>query len=213
MNQQIAHMLSNWVHELSKHRKTTRVEPKTATSILTAIYYTSTTFGFPRVTQKPSRIVKENEAKNNITFNVRQLTNDPKRVPFRFPFSLISHLFGALAPEDPSTFPKSQKGAQTVAPRVPQAAPPKLKGRHNEPGLTSSEKTASVCNFFHIVFRWLSQRPKKANRCQKLPSRASEIMHFCITTAGFCFNLRGRNSPQATEIRRTSSEVAGRAGY
>ena len=69
----------------------------------TDICYTWTTFGFPRVTQKPSIIVKENVAKHNITFNVRQVTNDLKRVPFRFPFY---DLCGALAPEDPSTAPK-----------------------------------------------------------------------------------------------------------
>ena len=84
-----------------------------------------------------------------------------KGIPLAFIFHQFWRLFGAFAPEDPSTFPKSQKGAQTGAPRVPQAAPPKLKGRHNEPrDWLFGEKTASVCNFFHIVFRWLSRRSK-----------------------------------------------------
>ena len=109
-----------------------------------------------KVTQKPSGIVKENEANKNITFNVRQVTNDLKRVPFRVPCFLNFRIFfGALAPEEkfpsgsncslifasfwsfgprgPQYPPKLQKGPQSRAPRVSQAAPPKLKGRHNEP--------------------------------------------------------------------------------
>ena len=52
--------------------------------------------------------------------------------PFRRPFFISFDVFWSFGPGGPQYLPKSQKGSQTGDPRVPQAAPPKLKGRHNE---------------------------------------------------------------------------------
>ena len=84
MSRKVAHMLSNWDHKLNQNHKTNKVEPKRATPFLINIYDTLATFGLPRVTQKPSRIVKENGANNYITFNVCQLTNNLKKLPSGF---------------------------------------------------------------------------------------------------------------------------------
>ena len=99
ISRKVTHMRSKWVQKWSHNRQKTQLEQKRATSIPTAICYTLTTFGFPRVTQKPSRIVKENGPKNNITFTVRQVTNNLKRLPFRLPFFVHFRIFLELWPQ------------------------------------------------------------------------------------------------------------------
>ena len=98
MGRKVTHMRSNWLQKWSQNRQKTQLEQKRATSIPIAICYTLTTFGFPRTTQKSSRIVKENGQKNNITFTVRQVTNDLKRLPFRPPFFINFDVFVELWP-------------------------------------------------------------------------------------------------------------------
>ena len=81
------------------------------------------TFGFPRTTQKPSRIVKENEQKDNITFTVRHVTNDLKMLPFRLPFFINFDVFVELCPGGPQYLPKVTKRTSNRGPEGATSCP------------------------------------------------------------------------------------------
>ena len=120
------------------------------------------TFGFPRTTQKPSRIVKENGHKNNITFTVRHVTNDLKMLPFRTLFFIHFDVFFEFWPRRTPVPSQSHKKDFKQEPRGCHELPRRSqKGATMSPGIVFLVKRRfPVCNFSQVVFRWLSRRPK-----------------------------------------------------
>ena len=127
MGRKVTHMRSNWLQKWSQNRQKTQLEQKRATSIPIAICYTLTTFGFPRTTQKPSRIVNENTQTNNITFPVRQMTNDTKRRPFGLHFSSILMSFWSFGPGGAQYLPKVTKRTSNKGPEGATSCPAEAK--------------------------------------------------------------------------------------